>query len=118
MTRVRQLALVAATAVVEVADVVAVELRFVEPLVDQVMHGACPAGGVVARADLGRVLLQEPLEVPRAVAARVEARKQLHVGLERQRVVFGRLFRESCHHRVQQLPRSAAQFRPVAKSSG
>jgi len=64
---------VAASAVIEVTDLVAVKQRLVQPRVHLVVHKARPARGGLPTARLGRVFGEELAEVSGAVAAGVEA---------------------------------------------
>lgn len=107
------LLIVSTAAIVEISKVVAVEQRFLQPLVDLVVHETCPSCSRVARTDLRRVLSEQLLEVSRAVPARVQACKQLDEGLEREGIVFGRLFGEASHHSVEELPGSTTELGPI-----
>lgn len=105
--------LVAAPAVVEIAKVVAVEFRFLEPLVDLVVYVARPPGRGLPTARLRRKLLQERTEMRRAFAARVEAREEYDKSLERLALVGRRLLGESGHGRVEKLPGRATKLGSV-----
>jgi hypothetical protein len=65
------LLLITASTVVEVANLGAVENRFVDSFVDKVVHEAKPARGGVATTRLGRVLGEDSAEVFGALAAGV-----------------------------------------------
>ena len=79
-----------------------------QSLIHLIMHEARPASRRVSTARLRRVLGQQLLKVRRAVAARVEPRKELDVCLQGELVVGSRVFGEARHHRVQEFPRGAA----------
>lgn len=86
-----------------------------QPLIDFVMHKARPARSGVTAARLRRVLFEQLAEVRGAVAARVQARKELDVRLERQAVFGRRVLGEARHHGVEELPGGAAQFGSVGE---
>lgn len=107
------LALVTTATVVKVADVFAVKERLVHPLVDNVVGEAQPTSRCVAAAGLWRILGEKLLEMRRTLAARIESGEQVHEGLEGHSIVLGWLIGESCHHRMEKLPRRVAKFSPV-----
>lgn len=109
------LILIAAAAVVEIANLVTVKLGLLEALVDDVVRKAQPPGRGVAAARLRRVLGQQLPEVLRAVAARVEASEEVDEGLERQPVAGRGRLGEAGHHGVQELPRRAAELGSVGR---
>lgn len=104
--------LVAAAAVVLVKNARAVVLRLLEAPVNDVVRVAAPHNGVLAAAELGRVLAEQLLEVRRALVARVNARKELYECLERRPLLTRGLLRVLAQNRVQQLPARVADLRP------
>lgn len=74
------------------------------------MHMAGPRRSRTPRLHLRRELLQDLLEMPRAVAARVQACKEMDVGPESGAVVFGGLVGELGHHSVQHFPGCVAEL--------
>lgn len=48
----------------------------------------------------------------RTLAARVESGEKVHESFESHTVVLCRLVGESCHHRVEELPRRVAELSP------
>lgn len=109
------LILVATSAIIEIANLFAVEQRFVHSLVDNVVGETQPSGGGVAAARLRRVLGKHLLEVRGALATGVESGKEVHEGLEGHAIVLGRLIREARHHCVEELPRRVAKFGPTGR---
>lgn len=77
------------------------------------MHVASPGRGGIPAARLGRELLEDLLEVPGTLSARVEAREKVNVGFQRLAIVCCRLVRELRHGRVEDLPRCVTKLRPI-----
>lgn len=104
-------------AVVKVSDLGTVELGLLEPLVDNVVRVAEPAGRGVAAGHLRRVFGQQLAEVLGAFAARVEAREERDEGLEGELVLFGGFFGVARDHGVEEFPGGVTKFRSVWRRS-
>ncbi len=94
------LLIVAAAAVVEVADVGAVEDGFPLAFVNQIVHEARPCRSAGPRGCLWGVFLENRLKVLGAFAARVQAGEEEEVVLERVLLIVRRLVREPGHRVV------------------
>src|SRR5690349_24435188 len=107
------LVLVRAATVVVLRYLIAVELRFLQPLVDDVVDETAPLRCSLLRRYLRWVLLEDLTEVFGALSARIQSLEQVDILSQGFFLLVCRFLRESGERCVHELPCCAAELCPV-----